>query len=255
MYNTGSSNHITQLYASIEEFDGDIDRLIDAWEVLYPSVKSQLETADELNLMNSFAEILLENGKLELATSVDENIQEVLESDAENDLDEWNRHRFYSLINGRWSGQANSPIATSPSDSRYGTAFSRGDEIPRSCTPIANPSLAQYNTAFSRRDEVPRSWAPKANPSPVVGPDPARKPGPGQLSQLSHRHFDPTPDPLGSVKSSEMTPNECSLLDQESLQHRSTTIQAGSITHENTSLAPLLGQSYEPSFGSKQYAP
>ncbi|KAH8131150.1 peptidase S8/S53 domain-containing protein [Trichoderma asperelloides] len=115
MYNTGSSDNINQLYASIEEFDGDIDRLIDNWQALYPSVKHQLETTDELNLMNSFAEILLDSGKLELATSVDEHIHEILESDTESELDEGNRQRLYSLINGRWGGHANSPTAMTAS--------------------------------------------------------------------------------------------------------------------------------------------
>lgn len=172
MYNTSSSDNINQLYASIEEFGGDIDRLIDDWEVLYPSVKSQLETADELNLMNGFAEILFDNGKFDLATSVDESIQEILESDTETDIDGETRDWFYSLINGRWSGQPNSPTATNSGDSQYSTAFSRGEEISRSCTPISNPSLSQYNTAF--RDEVPKSWVPKANPPPVIKPYPAQ---------------------------------------------------------------------------------
>ncbi|KAL7896605.1 peptidase S8/S53 domain-containing protein [Trichoderma sp. SZMC 28014] len=122
MYNTGSSDNIYQLYASIEQFDGDIDRLIDNWDSLYPAVKSQLETADELNLMNRFADILLENGKFDLATSVDESIQEILESDAENELDERNRHHFYSLITGRWSGQESSPTATIYSGSKQSQA-------------------------------------------------------------------------------------------------------------------------------------
>lgn len=228
MYNTSSSDHIDQLYASIEQFDGDIDRLIDNWGNLYPLVKSQLETADELNLMNSFADILLENGKLDLATSVDENIQAILESDAENELDEWNRHHYYSLITGRWSGQANSPTAADSSVSQNSTAFSSQDETPRGYAPMINPSHSQYNTAFLNKYEIPRSWAPKANP---------------------------TPGPLQEVQSSERTTNKRPLPDQKSPQHGSTTIEVGGITQENTSLAPLLGQSYEPSFGPKQYAP
>lgn len=233
MYNTSSFDNINQLYASIEEFDGDIERLIDNWGILYPSVKSQLETADELNLLSSFADILLENGKLELASSVDENIQEILESDAEGELDDWNRHRFYSLINGRWNGQANSPTVTkSRADglrisSQYRSAFLHQDEIPRSCTPIARPSHSQYHTASSSRDEIPRGWAPKACS---------------------------TSGPLQGVESSERTTNKRQLPDQESSYHRST-IEGGGTSHENTSLAPLLGQTYEPSFGPKQYAP
>lgn len=234
MYNTSSPDNITQLYASIEGFDGDIDRLIDDWGILYPSVKSHLETADELNLMNSFADILLENGKLELASSVDENIQQILESGTESDLDEWNRHRFYSLINGRWNGRANSPTATSSIvggfsvSSQDRSAFSHRDETPRSYTPIANPSHSQYHTASLSRDEIPRSWAPKACL---------------------------TPGPLQGVESSERTTNERQLPDQESPHHRSTTIEGGGTSQGSTSLAPLLGQSYEPSFGPKQYAP
>ncbi|PTB38999.1 hypothetical protein M441DRAFT_60207 [Trichoderma asperellum CBS 433.97] len=265
MYNTGSSDNINQLYASIEEFDGDIDRLIDNWQALYPSVKHQLETADELNLMNSFAEILLDSGKLELATSVDEHIHEILESDTESELDEGNRQRLYSLINGRWGGHANSPTAINsspdifPISSQYSTTFLRSDEIPRSCTPIANPYLSQNNSAFSRIDEIPRSWAPKPNPGPVVRPDPAPaynsqnriKPGPGQLSRLRHSHLDYTSDPIKKIELSERTINERSLPPRESPQPRSTTIQAGSAAQENTSIAPLLGQNYDPSFGSK----
>ncbi|PON22527.1 hypothetical protein TGAM01_v208611 [Trichoderma gamsii] len=41
MYNTSSPDNITQLYASIEGFDGDIDRLIDDWGILYPSLPDQ----------------------------------------------------------------------------------------------------------------------------------------------------------------------------------------------------------------------
>lgn len=228
MYNTSSSDNINQLYASIEQFDGDIDRLIDNWGNLYPLVKSQLETADELNLMNSFADILLEHGRLDLATAVDENIQAILESDAENELDERNRHHYYSLISGRWSGQESSPTAADSSGSKYSTAFSSQDETPRSYTPIINPSHSQYNTAFSRKDEIPRSWAPKANS---------------------------TPGPLQDVELSERTTNERPLPDQKGPQHEPTAIEVVGITQENTSLAPLLGQSYEPSLGPKQYAP
>ncbi|KAL9476613.1 hypothetical protein ACSS6W_006454 [Trichoderma asperelloides] len=252
MYNTGFSDNINQLYASIEEFDGDIDRLIDNWQALYPSVKHQLETTDELNLMNSFAEILLDSGKLELATSVDEHIHEILESDTESELDEGNRQRLYSLINGRWGGHANSPTAMTASPdifpiiSQYSTTFLRSDEIPRSCTPIANPSLSQHNTAFSCRDEIPRSWAPEQNPSPLIRPDPAParnsqnriKPGPGQMSQLRHSHLNYTSDPIKRVESSERIINERSSPPQESPQPRPTTIQAGSAAQENTSLAP-----------------
>jgi hypothetical protein len=233
MYDTSSSDSINQLYASIEEFDGDVDRLIDNWGVLYPLVREQLETADELNLMNRFADILLENGKLDLATSVDKNIQEILESDAEHELDEWNRHHFYSLINGRWSGQANSQTATNSSadgsqiSSQHSTASLLQNEIPRNYTPLANSSHSQYNITSSRRDEIPRSWASKANP---------------------------TPDPLKRVESSERITKERPLLDQDSLQHISTAIKVGVTTQENISLAPLLGQSHKPSSGPKQYA-
>lgn len=225
MYNTGSSDNIYQLYASIEQFDGDIDRLIDNWDSLYPAVKSQLETADELNLMNRFADILLENGKFDLATSVDESIQEILESDAENELDERNRHHFYSLITGRWSGQESSPTATIYSGSKSSTAFSSQDETPRSYAPIINLSHSQYNTTSLSKDEIPRSWTPKASP---------------------------TPSPLQDFESSERAANERPLPDQKSPQDGSATIEVGGITQENASLAPLLGQSYQP---PKQYAP
>lgn len=219
MYNTGSSDNIYQLYASIEQFDGDIDRLIDNWDSLYPAVKSQLETADELNLMNRFADILLENGKFDLATSVDESIQEILESDAENELDERNRHHFYSLITGRWSGQESSPTATIYSGSKSSTAFSSQDETPRSYAPIINLSHSQYNTTSLSKDEIPRSWTPKASP---------------------------TPSPLQDFESSERAANERPLPDQKSPQDGSATIEVGGITQENASLAPLLGQSYQP---------
>lgn len=114
--------NINQLYASTEEFDGDIDRLVDKWEVLYPSVKHQLETADELNLMNRFAEILVDNGRLDLATSIDENINEILESDTGKELDEWNRDRFYSLINERWSNRSTAIQADSPAQENTSSA-------------------------------------------------------------------------------------------------------------------------------------
>ncbi|KAL7918812.1 peptidase S8/S53 domain-containing protein [Trichoderma austrokoningii] len=239
MCSTSSSDSITQLYASIEEFDGDIDRLINDWGNLYPSVKDQLETTNELDLMNGFAEILFDNGKLDLATSVDENIYEILESDAENEIDGESRDRFYSLISGRWSVQANSPTATNSGE----TAFSHENETPRSYTPVSNPSLSQFNTAILHGDEIPRSCTPMANP--------ARKLNPGQSSQLGHGHLSPTPDVLNKADSSERTTNERSLPDQESPPHRSPATDAGR-AQENTSLAPLLGQSNAPSFGPKQ---
>lgn len=230
MYNTSFSDSITQLYASIEEFDGDIDRLISDWDNLYPSVRDQLETKNELDLMNGFAEILFHNGKLDLATSVDENIQEILEADAASEIDEENRDRFYSLINGRWSSQANSPTATNFGDSQDSTTFmfSREDEIPRSYTPIPISILSRYNTALLSRDEIPRSCAPKANP---------------------------TPGPLQGVESSERTTYERFIPAPESPRRIYTTIQIGGTIHEKTALAPLLGQTHEPSLGSKQYAP
>lgn len=180
--------------------------------------------------MNGFAEILFHNGKLDLAASIDENIQEILEADAASEIDEENRDRFYSLISGRWSGQANSPTATNFGDSQDSATFmfSREDEIPRSYTPIPISILSRYNTALLSRDEIPRSWAPKANPSS---------------------------DPLTRVESSGRAANECFLPTHESSQYRSTAIQGDDIARENASFASLLGQTHEPSLGSKQYAP
>jgi hypothetical protein len=174
-------------------------------------------------LMNRFAEILFDNEEFKLTTSIDGNIYQLLEFDTESEVDEWDRDRLYSLINGRWNGQASSPKAAG-----FG---GEPDSIRQ-----------RYNTDNLHSDEIPRSWMSQANSSPILSSRSALAYGSrneAQLglkppSQLSPGGLNPAVNPLVRGKSSEITAERCTLAAQESPQCIPRTLQPSTAAQANT---------------------